>query len=41
MWPRGIPSAIKPSQMWNIDEIKRDLQGFINHWKQLSHEDST
>ena len=26
--------------MRNFDEIKRGLQGFINHWKQLSMEDS-
>ena len=39
MWPRRFPIAIQPSSMRNIDEIKRGLQGFINHWEQLSHED--
>ena len=39
MWPRGFPIAVQPSSMRNIDEIKRGLQGFINHWEQLSHED--
>ena len=41
MWLRGISSAVQPSQMLNIDEIKWGLQRFINHWKQLSQEDST
>ena len=41
MWPRGFPIAVQPSSMRNIDEIKRGLQGFINHWEQLSHEDCT
>ena len=40
VWLRGIPSAVLPSQMQSIDEIKWGLQGFINHWEQLSHEDS-
>ena len=41
MWPRGFPIAVQPSSMRNIDEIKRRLQGFINHWEQLSHKDCT
>ena len=41
MWPRGFSIAVQPSSMRNIDEIKRGLQGFINHWEQLSHEDCT
>lgn len=40
-WPRGFPPPLKPSSMRNLDEIKRGLQGFINHWEQLSAEDST
>ena len=27
--------------MQNLEDIKRDLQGFINHWDQLSEEDSS
>ena len=41
LWPRGIPSSIQPSAMRNFDDIKWGLQGFINHWEQLSQEDST
>ena len=41
LWPRGIPNAVQPSAMRNFDDIKRGLQGFINHWEQLSQEDST
>ena len=31
LWPRGIPSTVQPSAMWNFNEIKRGFQGFINH----------
>ena len=36
LWPRRIPNAVQPSAMRNFDDIKRGLQGFINHWEQLS-----
>ena len=41
IWPCGFPISVQPSSMRNIDEIKRGLQGFINHWEQLSPEDCT
>ena len=41
MWLRGFPIAVQPSSMQNNDEIKRGLQGFFNHWEQLSHKDCT
>ena len=31
LWLYGCPTAIHPSSMWNSNEIKRGLQGFINH----------
>ena len=30
-WPRGYPEVVKPSSMRNLEDIKRGLQGFINH----------
>ena len=41
LWPRGYPNAVEPSSMRNLEDIKRGLQGFINHWDKLSEEDST
>ena len=40
-WPHGYPKAVKPSSMRNLEDIKRGLQGFINHWNKSSEEDST
>ena len=40
LWPRRFPLiAIKPSSMRILEDIKWGLQGFINHWDQLSKED--
>ena len=39
LWPRGYLEAVKPSAMRNLKDIKRGLQGFINHWDKLSEED--
>ena len=41
LWPHGYPKAVQPSSMRNLEDIKRDLQGSINHWDKLSEEDST
>ena len=40
LWPRGYSEAVKPYSMQNLEDIKRGLQGFINHWDKLSEEDS-
>ena len=41
LWPCGYLEAVKPSSMRNLKDIKRGLQGFINHWDILFEEDST
>ena len=41
LWPHGYPEAVKPYSMRNLEDIKRGLQGFINHWDKLSKKDST
>ena len=40
LWPWGIRNVAQPFAMRNFHEIKWGLQGFINHWEQMSLEDS-
>ena len=37
----SVLTTIQPSSMGNFDDIKQDLQGFINHGDQLFQEDLT
>ena len=41
LYGHGYPKIVQPSSMRNLEDIKRGLQGFINHWDKLSEEDST
>lgn len=41
MYPRGIPDALVPERMKNLDEIVKGLTGFISYWDSMSEEDTT
>ena len=40
LWPHGEPTSLSPQSMRNLEEILRQISGFMKYWEKLSNEDS-
>ena len=41
MIPRGNPPPLVPKKMTSLDEIKKELNGFIAYWNKVADDDDT
>jgi hypothetical protein len=41
LWPRGEPAPSSTQPMKNVEDILREITGFMKYWENLSNEDST